>query len=206
MLLSHKSRLTSRVCACAGDGGTTDSAMPVEVSGNHMFVAISGGWWFTCGVDSAGRGWCWGAFLVSAIVSGVFFLQMTLPAFCNTPRFCLTSRVCACAGDGYNGQLGNGGNTDSSVPVEVSGNHTFKAISAGGSHTCGVDSLGRAWCWGEYVACDLSCLPMPDDILLSHQSRVCVHVQVRGAMTSWATETLPIHLCPWRYRATTQLW
>lgn len=35
------------------------------------------------------------------------------------------------------------------MPVEVAGNHSFKSIACGASHTCGLESLSKnAWCWG----------------------------------------------------------
>lgn len=50
----------------------------------------------------------------------------------------LSQQPSACAGLGEEGELGNGGTDTSAVPVEVSGNHTFMAISPTGIHTCGV--------------------------------------------------------------------
>jgi hypothetical protein len=44
--------------------------------------------------------------------------------------------------------LGNGSVDGSSVPVLVSGGHTFVTISAGGQHTCAVTASGAAYCWG----------------------------------------------------------
>lgn len=59
-----------------------------------------------------------------------------------------------CWGHNNVGQLGNGTMTDSNVPVRVSGNHKFQAISSGGDHACAIDTLlgpsgGHAWCWGQ---------------------------------------------------------
>lgn len=58
----------------------------------------------------------------------------------------------ATAGWGRHGQLGNGKKVDSPVPVEPAAERTFKALSAGVGHTCGLDQLGRALCWGELGA------------------------------------------------------
>lgn len=52
---------------------------------------------------------------------------------------------------GYNrmGQLGDGTNEDSLVPVEVAGGRRFTALSAGRYFTCGLDEAGAAHCWGD---------------------------------------------------------
>lgn len=111
--------------------------------------------------------------------------------------------MCACAGSNNLGQLGNGGNTSSAVPVEVSDDHTFKSFSTGGFYTCGVDSGGRAWCWGEYLELTpAACLLMPG-LHASVSHVVCVHVQVMGSMASWAMEATHLHLCLLKYRVTT---
>ncbi|NBT26313.1 MAG: hypothetical protein EBT09_07120, partial [Actinobacteria bacterium] len=34
------------------------------------------------------------------------------------------------------------------VPVAVGGGLSFKALAAGGGHTCGLATDGRAYCWG----------------------------------------------------------
>ena len=54
-----------------------------------------------------------------------------------------------CWGSNSNGQLGNGtfGGTNS-VAAPVGGGFTFVALSAGGSHTCGVTPNGAIYCWG----------------------------------------------------------
>ncbi|MBX3144498.1 MAG: hypothetical protein KF813_12115 [Trueperaceae bacterium] len=54
-----------------------------------------------------------------------------------------------CWGRNVEGQLGNGTNIDSNVPVLVSGAHTFTSITAGHSHSCGVTSASTTYCWGS---------------------------------------------------------
>ncbi|NLT50021.1 MAG: T9SS type A sorting domain-containing protein [Ignavibacteria bacterium] len=56
-------------------------------------------------------------------------------------------------GSNYYGQLGNGNNEDSNVPVavDISGvlsGKTIKAIAAGGYHTIALDSDGTVYSWG----------------------------------------------------------
>ncbi|MGH7563265.1 MAG: FIMAH domain-containing protein [Gemmatimonadota bacterium] len=54
-----------------------------------------------------------------------------------------------CWGFNLFGQLGDGTNIDSNVPVAVFDGLTFDAISAGGVHTCGLTPTGDAYCWGS---------------------------------------------------------
>ena len=54
-----------------------------------------------------------------------------------------------CWGDNSDGQLGDGTNTASNVPVSVGGGHIFASVSAGSRHSCGVTTAGEAYCWGD---------------------------------------------------------
>jgi alpha-tubulin suppressor-like RCC1 family protein len=56
-----------------------------------------------------------------------------------------------CWGNDANGQLGNGTTLtgDQAVPTLVTGGSTWKGISAGSSHSCGIKSNDSLWCWGS---------------------------------------------------------
>ena len=51
---------------------------------------------------------------------------------------------------GYMYGVGDGTLENTAAPVNVSGGHEFTRIAAGSSHTCALDTGGRAWCWGAY--------------------------------------------------------
>jgi hypothetical protein len=53
-----------------------------------------------------------------------------------------------CWGSNNGGKLGNGTQTASLVPVEVTGGRSFVSIAAGGAHTCAASVTGSAFCWG----------------------------------------------------------
>jgi alpha-tubulin suppressor-like RCC1 family protein len=46
------------------------------------------------------------------------------------------------------GALGTGTSTDAATPVPVAGGHKFRSLAAGASHTCGIATTGRTYCWG----------------------------------------------------------
>ena len=60
----------------------------------------------------------------------------------------LANGTAKCWGGNSAGQLGNGTQTASSTPVQVSGGQVFQTISAGYGHACGVTTLFQVYCWG----------------------------------------------------------
>jgi alpha-tubulin suppressor-like RCC1 family protein len=94
-----------------GNGTTTSSTTPVQVSGVGDAVAIATGGAHSCVILSNGRAYCWG----------------------------------------YNawGQLGDDSNVHSSTPVGVKGISNGVAITAGAHHTCALLSDGTIECWGR---------------------------------------------------------
>jgi alpha-tubulin suppressor-like RCC1 family protein len=64
-----------------------------------------------------------------------------------------TQGAAYCWGDNYVGTLGDGSDArtrsiSSTSPVRVAGGLTFRTVSAGAFHTCGVTTSGAAYCWG----------------------------------------------------------
>jgi alpha-tubulin suppressor-like RCC1 family protein len=53
-----------------------------------------------------------------------------------------------CWGINQLGQLGDGTQVPSSVPVEVD-NHVFDQLFVGDVNACGLTAVGEAWCWGD---------------------------------------------------------
>ncbi len=104
-----------------GHGDTVTSATPVPIQGGLTFRSLSAGYGYTCGIASDSTGYCWG--------------------------------------QNYYGYLGNPTNynvspsTPNPAPLPVSGGLHFRQLTAnvglGNAHTCGIDSSGAAWCWGN---------------------------------------------------------
>jgi alpha-tubulin suppressor-like RCC1 family protein len=61
----------------------------------------------------------------------------------------LADGTAKCWGNNYDGQLGDGTNTNKNTPVTVSGLTNAVAIAGGAAHTCALLSDGTAKCWGN---------------------------------------------------------
>ena len=62
----------------------------------------------------------------------------------------MSDRTVMCWGDNWNGQLGDGTNSDRSTPVEISipSNSSAVSLDAGSMHTCLGVNDGSMFCWG----------------------------------------------------------
>jgi len=154
-----------------GDGSTADSKTPVAVAGALSFSAFTAGrgegLGHTCGLTSAGVGYCWGHNLLGELGDGSRTNSTTPVAVAGGLRFSaltggeghtcgLTSDSAAyCWGLNMWGQLGNGSTSMSTTPVVVAGGLKFTALVAGFSHTCGLTSSGAAHCWGRNLESEL---------------------------------------------------
>jgi alpha-tubulin suppressor-like RCC1 family protein len=152
-----------------GNGSTTSIASPVQVVGlTSSAVSIAAGSESTCALMSAGSVWCWGDNSNGQLGNGTF-TQSTVPVqvmdFTGSAPLSGIARIAAgqshtcavtsagaafCWGDNSKGELGNGTEIVSSLPVPVSGLATGVATMAAGSDfTCAVTADGGAKCWGD---------------------------------------------------------
>lgn len=138
-------------------------AVPVSVSGmTSGIVKVAAGGDFNCALDLNGAVKCWGLGSNGQIgnnatadaripqqVSNLTFGVKDI-AVGGTHACALTNGGSVlCWGRGANGQLGHGLNTNSSVPVQVTGlTSGVKAISAGVAHSCAVLADDTHRCWG----------------------------------------------------------
>ena len=93
---------------------------PFRVDDALTFTDIAAGAFHSCGIATGGQAYCWG---------DNEFGQLGSSAPMET-----------CGGDTF---------ACSSVPVPVDGGLSFVALSGGLTHTCGIDDLGDAYCWGR---------------------------------------------------------
>jgi alpha-tubulin suppressor-like RCC1 family protein len=142
-----------------GNGTSTDSSVPVAVSGLTDAVAVSAGDEHTCAVTASGTVWCWGFNSSGQLGNGtttrssvpvqVSGLTTAVAVSAGTRHSCavLSDGTAWCWGNGGNGRLGTGSNTSSTVPVQVTGVNDAVAVSAATTTTCAVRASGPLTCW-----------------------------------------------------------
>jgi Regulator of chromosome condensation (RCC1) repeat len=122
------------------------SDSPPTAIGGARFKRISANEYRVCGVTRSNRAWCDGAF-----VKGKHrFRQVTA----GNQHACGidTDGATWCWGSNRGpGQLGTGdaSATTSRKPLLVAGEHRFVQLTGGYNFTCGIDTRGHAWCWGN---------------------------------------------------------
>lgn len=138
------------------------SGVPVLLmgfAGPVSSVAVGAG--FACAIIQSGAVQCWGSNNVGQLGNGTNVGSMA-PASVTGLSSGVTglaigdSYACAlrtggtvsCWGDNTYGQLGNGTNKGSSVPVGVSDLTGVTAISAAAGNTCALTAGGAVLCWG----------------------------------------------------------
>lgn len=146
-----------------GDGSNIQRNTPVDVSGLTSGVkAIAAGAYHTCALTESGGGKCWGYNNNYELGDGTNTVRTTPVDVwgLGSGVVAITSRgshTCAltisggvkCWGTNGLGQFGDGTTDQSPTPVDVSGLTSGGVlVSAGGSHTCGLNSNGTLKCWG----------------------------------------------------------
>jgi alpha-tubulin suppressor-like RCC1 family protein len=138
---------------------------PIEVAGDLSFTSLVAGSMHTCGLDGTGKAWCWGNDTYGQVgdgpadqgnkyapirVAGDLSFTSLAAGSMHTCGLDRTGNAW-CWGDDASGQVGDGpaDQAQKPSPVAVAGGVVFSSLTAGGSHTCGVDATDQAWCWGR---------------------------------------------------------
>jgi alpha-tubulin suppressor-like RCC1 family protein len=153
-----------------GNGTNTSSNIPVQVSlpslpSGATITNIAGGAYHSLALASNGTVWAWGDNDFGELGNGTntssnIPVQVSLPSGVTITNIAggvsghslaLASNGTVWAwGYGVNGELGNGTNTVSNIPVQVSlpNGVTITNIVGGGDHNLALASNGTVWAWG----------------------------------------------------------
>jgi len=149
-----------------GDGSTTYSSIPVDVTGLTGVTAIATGYEHTCALTSSGGVKCSG-YNASGQLGDDTGINRSTPVAVSgltsgvTAIAAGTWHTCAsisgggvgvqCWGNNQSGQLGDNTTTNRYAPVDVSGltGVTVTAIATGMFHTCALTNSGGVKCWGS---------------------------------------------------------
>jgi alpha-tubulin suppressor-like RCC1 family protein len=138
-------------------------------AGYITFVSVNAGGQSSCGIDRGGVLYCWGSNNDGQLGIGqgpggpgpIFAVPQAVTLVGNQTfahvsggqyHYCgwTPSNVGYCWGDNNNGQLGIGSNSRSAnEPSLINVGLAFASISAGRSHSCGLTTGGRPYCWGS---------------------------------------------------------
>lgn len=134
------------------------------VSGGRIFTDLALGDFHSCGLNSVGEVFCWGANQQGqsgnglsaneraaapiAVLGGFIFAKI----YAGGSHSCgiTTDGVSMCWGNNVGGQLGIGSVETKPQPTAVVGGQVFTSLTTStAAHTCGLTAAGAAWCWGE---------------------------------------------------------
>ncbi|MET8148322.1 hypothetical protein ACIBSW_27155 [Actinoplanes sp. NPDC049668] len=154
-----------------GDGAHADRDAPVKVAAlaGRNLVEIATGARHSCAVDDEGVAWCWGdgshgqlgapgltgSALPVRVSARTGMRDPVVGISAGRDTTCATTAVGAayCWGSDAYGQLGPAGRGDRDEPAVVPARGALRGkireIAVGGTHTCAVDTDGRAFCWGS---------------------------------------------------------
>jgi alpha-tubulin suppressor-like RCC1 family protein len=145
-----------------GIGTTTaGSSTPVPVAGTLRFRMISAGFDATCAVTTDFHAYCWGSngrgelgdgtttdrIRPTAVAGGLRF-RTVATSFQHTCGLTYPDSRIFCWGWNSDGQLGDRSRTDRLRPVAIATTLTFKQVTAGYHHSCGLTGDGHLYCWG----------------------------------------------------------
>lgn len=163
---------------CFGDGQSLQLGMgatlasvfstPHVIDSQETYSTVVSGFRHSCALRSSDRfAYCWGLGSSGQLGhNAVTSSGVPVSLFANRPYSQLTGSQggnfnCAiaaagsfgyCWGEGANGQLGNGTLTNRQLPTAITGGFTFKKISAGQSHACGITTGDQLYCWGNNLS------------------------------------------------------
>jgi alpha-tubulin suppressor-like RCC1 family protein len=161
-----------------GDGSAEDRSTPVPVAGvGTDVVAVGTGARHTCAAGWHGFVECWGANGNGQVGNGVIggrsavsrvpgLAEVTVLDAGAFHNCALAREGLLCWGANDYGQLGDGTAHDRALPTAVGGlPEGVRAVTAGGTHSCALTTVGDVLCWGANDAGQLG-----DGTLVDHRT------------------------------------
>ena len=146
------------------NGTQIDSYIPIDVSGITNVTSITGGESFSIALKQDSTVWTWGSNYSGELGNGnnadshipvqVSNLSKVIAIAGGTYGHALAlmkDSTIRAWGRNYDGDLGNGNNTASNIPVTVSNMNNVIAIAGGKNHSLALKSDGTVWAWGDNV-------------------------------------------------------
>jgi len=146
-----------------GDGNTTNSSTPVQVSGLTSIVKLGSRGYHSVAVKSDGTVWTWGSARYGALGNGVddsnndYLVPIEVAGVTN-PIMVTSGYMFSIAlmqdhtlmawGNNAEGEIGDGTTTNRLTPVPVPGINQVVWVSAGWTHVVAIRADGTVWTWG----------------------------------------------------------
>lgn len=138
-----------------GVNTTNTSPSPVQVADNRSYTSITAGERYSCATNWPDGAYCWWVAETAwgdtnACVRWLSIAGSAEMRASGGPQPACPANIPGRRGLGNDGRLGTNNMavwSSKNVPGKVAGNQKFISISAGSSHTCGVDTTAAAWCW-----------------------------------------------------------
>ncbi len=144
-----------------GDGTLSDRHSPVRVDSLSGITAIAEGAAHSIALKNDGTVWSWGGNDVGQLGDGTNIVRSSPVQVSGLTNIVSIStgiggHSFAIKNDGtvwawgwnFNGQLGDGTNTDRNIPVQISSLTNVASISAGEYHSFAIKNDGTVWAWG----------------------------------------------------------
>lgn len=174
------------------------SAPEPTVTQRVNYVAITAGYFFSCGLTDVGDVYCWGSLRPGLGGSRPARLESELE-FESITAGGLHACGLTVSGQAFcwgRGEFGDGSFESSETPVPAASSLRFASLDAGGFHTCGVTMDNSAYCWGNNQSGQLGGVPASQG----------TPVVVSGSLTFRQVSAGKSHTCGLSTQSTIYCW